>query len=217
MVKLLFKEEQRFNRPVFLVVVSVAFGVPSFFVTQELISSIEQNSNEILSLGLVLAVLLFAGVALIFLFTKNRMLTEITPSYVQFKFPPFVRKWKRFEKTEIEKFEVRKYKPIREYGGWGVRPKWKKKDMAYSISGNIGLQLYLKNGKTILIGTHRKQAIESAMIKFLGPGFQHSPDEKTGSPTPGARIRGRMKKFLMIIAIELVLAVVIFILIQIFK
>lgn len=55
--------------------------------------------------------------------------------------------------------------PIKEYGGWGIKGKFKSK--AYNVSGNIGLQLYLKNGRKVLFGTQRQEAIENAMKKLM--------------------------------------------------
>ncbi len=39
----------------------------------------------------------------------------------------------------MNEFYARKYRPIREYGGWGIRYGWNGR--AYSTSGNEGVQL----------------------------------------------------------------------------
>jgi hypothetical protein len=39
--------------------------------------------------------------------------------------------------------------------------------MAYTISGNKGLQLYLKNGREVLLGTERPEAIAKAMKRMF--------------------------------------------------
>ncbi len=39
--------------------------------------------------------------------------------------------------------------------------------MAYTIAGNIGLQLYMADGKKFLLGKQNKQAIEYAMKKMM--------------------------------------------------
>lgn len=59
-------------------------------------------------------------------------------------------------------YEIRKYNAIRDYGGWGVKRKlrWGR---AYNVSGNIGLQIYLNNGKKVLFGTQKPQAMIYAM------------------------------------------------------
>jgi hypothetical protein len=82
-------------------------------------------------------------------------------------FTPFFRKCKKFSPAEIEKFEIRNYNALREYGGYGLKRKFKY-GQSFTISGKTGLQLYLKNGKKVLIGTQKKQAIEYAMGKLTG-------------------------------------------------
>ena len=43
----------------------------------------------------------------------------------------------------------------------------RRKGIAYTVSGNIGLQVELKNGKKILIGTRTGQQIEE-VLRNLG-------------------------------------------------
>jgi len=53
------------------------------------------------------------------------------------------------------------------YGGWGIKRR-NKNDKCYTVSGKLGLRLKLVNGKTILIGTQRKEALIHAMAKLTG-------------------------------------------------
>ncbi len=73
------------------------------------------------------------------------------------KFIPFHNTPRLIDWNEIEKLEVVKYDPIGDYGGWGIKSKKGKK--AYNVSGDIGLKLYLKNGKNILIGTQCEEEL----------------------------------------------------------
>lgn len=74
---------------------------------------------------------------------------------------------------------IRKYNPIAEYGGWGVRDGWFKfkifmtkairvddTNIAYNMSGNIGLQLKLINDKRVLIGTRKSTKMEDVLRKL---------------------------------------------------
>jgi hypothetical protein len=45
--------------------------------------------------------------------------------------------------------------------------KFRKYGKAYSVKGNIGLKLILKNGKIILLGSQRAQALSYAMEKMM--------------------------------------------------
>lgn len=44
-------------------------------------------------------------------------------------------------------------------GGWGIRL-WTKYGTVYNVSGNKGLFIKLKNGKTMVIGTQKSQELE---------------------------------------------------------
>jgi hypothetical protein len=60
---------------------------------------------------------------------------------------------------DVEDYQVITYNPVRDYGGWGI--KTGKKGRAYNVSGNWGLMLTLKNGKSVLIGTNMPVEIKS--------------------------------------------------------
>jgi hypothetical protein len=94
-----------------------------------------------------------------------KLYVEITHNDIRFRFPPFLNKWKSINKIEIERFEVRTYKPVWEYGGWGIKGNTRNK--AYNVKGNIGLQIYLKDSKKVLFGTQHKQAIRLAMERMM--------------------------------------------------
>jgi hypothetical protein len=48
---------------------------------------------------------------------------------------------------------VRKYKPLLEYGGYGIRGFGNNR--ALNIAGKTGLQLIFKDGRKLLIGTQK--------------------------------------------------------------
>lgn len=118
--------------------------------------------NVVMIAGQVfLCVMLWASFAL-------KLEVWIDQAGIHYRFFPLIRKNQLISKAEIERFEIRKYSPIMDYGGWGVRGgfgrKWQR---AYNVSGNIGLQLYLTNGKKVLFGTQRSQAIMYAMEEMM--------------------------------------------------
>lgn len=92
--------------------------------------------------------------------------TEYNSSGITYRFFPFHLKKRTILWSEVNSAYVREYKPVLEYGGWGLRGLGAKK--AYNVSGNIGLQLELKNGKTILFGTRKREELE----KVIGQLFK---------------------------------------------
>ena len=73
-------------------------------------------------------------------------------------------KYKFFPFDEIESFKEREYRPIREYGGWGIR--YGLSGKAYNVYGNKGLQLVLNNKKKILIGSQKSYEFYKAVQKL---------------------------------------------------
>jgi hypothetical protein len=61
--------------------------------------------------------------------------------------------------NEVQQCYIREYSPIFEYGGWGWRYSFSN-GRAYNVSGKIGLQIVLKNGKRILIGTQKANKLK---------------------------------------------------------
>tara|TARA_B100001750_G_scaffold203907_1_gene179983 strand:+ start:4611 stop:4832 length:222 start_codon:yes stop_codon:yes gene_type:complete len=53
------------------------------------------------------------------------------------------------------------YRPIRDYGGWGIR--YGSKGKAYNVSGNQGVLLEFTKSKPILIGSQKPQDLSTAI------------------------------------------------------
>ncbi len=167
MEKNLYKEEQRFSQWM-SVVLFVVFGLPVMFLGNEL--ALKINTSEYLPLSIVLSFLLILWGSGVYFWGKMKLVVAIVENGIRLKYPPLLRKWKLIGKNEIERLVVRKYNPLMEYGGWGIKRNRQKRSYAYNVKGNVGLQLFLKNGKKILIGTQKKQAIEYAMKKLMEKG-----------------------------------------------
>ena len=106
----------------------------------------------------------------IFLFAINylvwivRLDTRIDKNAITVRMFPFHLKFRIYEWKMIKNSEVRKYNPILEYGGWGLRGFIKNR--ALNVSGNMGLQLVFTNGKKLLIGTKKPDEIREVLYKL---------------------------------------------------
>ena len=94
------------------------------------------------------ALMMFFG-AVFFYFMELR--TEFDEEGIGYQFYPFHGSMRQISWDEIDEVWVRTYRPIREYGGWGIRYGFK--GIAYNVRGNHGVQIILKDGSRILIGT----------------------------------------------------------------
>jgi hypothetical protein len=173
MTKTLYTEEQRNKQPwIWLILVPGVFGSLVFFglgINQQVVHGKPFGNNPMSDAGLVITSILMIVfmLGLTLLFYKMKLITEVRSDGVYFRYPPFIGKFKVFHRDEIERFEVREYKPVSEYGGHGLKTSSKKFGKAYTVYGKSGLQLYLKNGSKILIGTQRKEAIKTAMTRMM--------------------------------------------------
>lgn len=107
-----------------------------------------------------LSSVIFIGVIILLVFA--RLKTQVLDEGIAVSYTPFMRQ-RIYRWADIESTEIRQYKPIREYGGWGWRRGWGKKGWAFNVSGNMGLQLVFKNGRRILVGTQRPDELEQAI------------------------------------------------------
>jgi len=170
----------------------VAILVPNYYgLYQQLVKGIPWGDNPVSDKGIIITTLVISIVivSIILIILNLKLITKIDQEGIWFRMPPFLWKWKFISKDEIEKVEVRIYNLIKEYGGWGIPSgkiniislnslkfkigSWRYGSWtpdnggAYNVKGNIGIQLYLKNGKKILIGTQQKTSAEYAMKKMM--------------------------------------------------
>ncbi len=104
----------------------------------------------------ILVLLVLGGVIALFLFAE--LTTQIDREGIHYRFFPFHFKFHLIPREMIDKAEVVTYKPLRDYGGWGIR--FGSKGKAYNVRGDKGLQLSLQNGRQILFGTQKEQELE---------------------------------------------------------
>ena len=163
MSRLYFKEEQRFNRWWIWAINILVAAMALFFIGRELSAKIDAGTATTED-WLTLLVILIPVIMLI-IFNLTKLETTIRSEGIYFRFKPFRRKPRFYKWSEIDKVYVRKYNPIKEYGGWGFRTGRRKSGTAYNVKGNMGLQMELNSGKKILIGTQKPEELGRALQK----------------------------------------------------
>jgi hypothetical protein len=107
---------------------------------------------------------LFAGVLALGLVVLMELRVVVRPGEVEIHMWPFRRKV--IPVQDIVEYEPRTYRPILEYGGWGIR--FGPRGWAYNVSGNRGVQLRLRDGKRILIGSQKADELARAIAEARG-------------------------------------------------
>ena len=163
--EILFEERQRFRQWWLWAMMIGVNGIFIYGVIKQIFMEQQFGDKPMSNAGLLLTFQLTCIVTL--LLVSIRLDTQIKSDGIYVRFFPFhFILFKFYSWEKIEKAYVREYSPIGEYGGWGIRLGLFGKGMAYNISGNKGIQLEMKNGKKLLIGTKHpdeaKQALQNS-------------------------------------------------------
>ncbi len=114
--------------------------------------------------GSVIGICVFAGVT--FLLMSAKLTIRVTDDGLSAQYWPMHWRPVRIDLGTVVTVEAKTYRPILEYGGWGLR--YRPKGKAYNVRGNRGVLLTFRGGRSLLLGSQRAkdlaQAIESVRI-----------------------------------------------------
>ena len=167
MENVIYREEQKFSLWLRWLVY-LAMGISVVITVFALIKTTSpdgiQDTWEVV-LGGIVGIGVPVAVMALFLFLKLQI--EVRPDGLYVRYLPFHIRFKRIAPEELSEYYTRQYRPIREYGGWGIRCSFRN-GKAYNVSGNKGVQLVFNNGKRLLIGSQRAEELETAIRSIMG-------------------------------------------------
>ena len=174
--EVVFYERQRFSQSWAILIIGLVNALFIFGCIMQLGMGKSWGNHPMDNTMLIIVTAIVTLLTISFFFSG--LDTVINKEGVYFKLFPFCWKYKSFPWDMVSKAYVRKYNPILEYGGWGIRYRIggirfnsgeigrSKMNIAYNISGNMGLQLELANGKRVLIGTRKPAEMEDVLQKL---------------------------------------------------
>lgn len=159
MVGIYFKETQRFNLSWKWMLFIAIYALMFWALIQQFAEVVDLTA--IITISLSLCLIIFFNIVIVIM----KLETLIDENKVTYQFKPFHNKPREIKWDEISEFFIRDYKPVKEYGGYGIQRRIKA-GRAFTVSGKKGLQLILKDGKKILIGTHKPKELEMLIDKL---------------------------------------------------
>jgi hypothetical protein len=153
-----FREEQYFDWRVYALAAAFS-ALTGLALLRGRIGSIDY------ALGLFLG-LLFVMVVITFVL---HMTTEASPSEIRIWFGWAPGRVRVVPIGNVRSVEVVSYRPIADYGFWGVRA-GRDGEKAYIARGNRGVRIELKDGSRYLIGSQRPDALATAIDAAARPG-----------------------------------------------
>jgi len=172
MSQVLYKETQTFRQKALWIMLLIIcggsislFGVALF---KQVITNTQFGEKPMSDFSLLIGFLLVIGFALFlcWFFYSIKLETEINEHSLKYRFWPFIRDFKEVSINSIYSMNVEKYKPIREYGGWGYRFSMKGRGLCLNVSKNIGLRIIMKDGYELLIGTQKEEELRQVIEKI---------------------------------------------------
>ena len=153
--KVLFYEKQRLSQWWLWLIVIVVQVIPVVMQYIKLSGTGMLDKPEVMFgifgtnlVGFILLPLLIYSIKLETRITEQGVYVRLFPLGFSFKFYPF---------SNMTACFVRKYSPVREYGGWGYKGRHNNRSL--SIRGDRGLQMEFPNGNKLLIGTQKDKEL----------------------------------------------------------
>ena len=161
----LFREVQYFRQPWLWFIVLGISAVAIYSVVEQLILG-RTFGDSPASDSLVLVVGIVFGVVLPLLFYGMNLTTEVREDGLYYRLFPFHRSFQRIGSSDIRRGQSVSYRPVKDYGGWGIR--YGTAGKAYNVSGNRGVQLELRDGRRILMGSQKPEDLAAAVHMITG-------------------------------------------------
>ena len=153
-----FREEQYFDWRVYAL---IALG--------SALTGLGVLQGRALSIELLLGLIAGVSLVMVIVFFLFQMTTEVIPTHlgVWFGWVPTYRRIVPI--ASIRKIEVVTFRPIVDYGCWGIRS-GRDGERVLIARGNRGVRLELTDGSRLLIGSQRPEALATALEHAMRPG-----------------------------------------------
>jgi hypothetical protein len=163
----MFQEKQYF-RQTWLVLLFLGMNLMFVYgIIQQIIFRDPWGNNPAPDGVLIAIWLLLLGLSILFM--RMCLHTQIDEVGIWFSFFPLVTNPRQIKWEEVATMEIRTCKPIREFGGWGLR--YGARGLtAYTTSGKHGLEIHTKKGKKIFLGTQKPSEMADC-LRDLGKEY----------------------------------------------
>ena len=164
--EVLFIEVQRFTQVwlwIFLIILLlVEVAIFGYGIVKQIIFREPWGDKPLSDVGLMLITIWAVSIPVIvlYLFSITHLEVRVYPSGLYMRYFPFHIKYRYIPWDTIDEVVGKKYSPIGEYGGWGIR--WNFNSWAYTVRGNYCIELR-KGKKKVVIGTQKLAELLNAM------------------------------------------------------
>jgi hypothetical protein len=163
--KIYFREVQYFRQPwIWILVGGIALLSWAIAAARFLVGRLNGDKPEFDYISFIVWIIfgiLFPGFFIIL-----RLEVEVKDSGLHHRFFPLVTKMRQINFEQIAGASSITYRPLGDYGGWGIR--YGRGGKAYNVSGNRGVDIVLINGKKLMFGSLHPEEFVEALRKASG-------------------------------------------------
>ncbi|MBK6759314.1 MAG: hypothetical protein IPG73_01190 [Ignavibacteria bacterium] len=128
------------------------------------------DANEwVIAPSAIVSIVLVQLLIFVPLYKATSLTVRIDASGVYVRLRPFHFNGRLIPWSEIQTVSIRKVRPIGEFGGWGIRWNLGKKT-GYIWNGEQGLELFLTNGKIVVITIMDVEGARQAVNTYVTSG-----------------------------------------------
>ena len=160
MANFVFNESQTY-RGTWLIYLILLIELPTVILLTVLFFTSEEKQEMGIALVFVFGIMSLA----LTLILNIKLETRIDHLGIQFRYLPFIRKWRLLSKESILAAEVITFNPLLDYGGWGM--KGNKTTKLYNITGDQGILVDTGESKKILLGTLKAKELSSFLEDWI--------------------------------------------------
>lgn len=156
---MVFQEKQLFNNKWHIVLFSIIICLS---IGSTILLFIQQKGHFFVLLPSGLSFVLILA-----LWFSMQLKTRIDIHGIHYQYLPFHLKERHLDWNELQAVEIKGYRPLQDYGGWGIRfGGFDFNNILLNVAGKKGIYVQLKSGRRIMIGTQKPYEAEQALEHY---------------------------------------------------
>lgn len=163
----IYSEELKYRQPAAWILITVISGLVWYAFIEQIVLSQPFGSNPAPDI-LLWIFFVIIGLGFPWLFIVMGLQVRLKRDRLVIRFFPFYKK--EILLNDIFSFKVRTFRPVMEFGGWGIRYDFQK-TTAFIVSGNKAIEITTKQGRIYLINSQDCRKFETSLMALI-------PDKK---------------------------------------
>jgi hypothetical protein len=154
--RILFEERQYFRQAWLWLLLLLAAVPVGLLVASQYAGKLADDASG----WLVVALSFVISIGLLALFYVTHLHTVVTEKGIYTRVWPLMLRYERILQAQCREVAIRRYNPVLEYGGYGIR--FGRRGKAYNVTGRYGLTVYFTKNRELLIGTQKPDELLNA-------------------------------------------------------